>query len=283
MFQNGVCVCVISLALTAVCWSDDTPETKGTQGTKKQRVSPKLLREAMALPEYKAQAPATATPPSMEHLQKLSEKLKSDGDHENADLLRHFIHEHQRLVKQSSLTPTVSGDVLDIRCEVIDVNIDELAKESILHDLDLASKTKEMRVELDRLVVAKKAKVLIEPMSMTTRFDEAARCHSGGEFPIPTPGGGSALNVEFREFGTIIEVLPTSIAKGRIRLQFTCEISEKDMENSIVLNGTTIPGISKRKLQSTADVNPGETTLHSYLPGSKGHRLFLMTMVTPKK
>ena len=101
-------------------------------------------------------------------------------------------------------------------------------------------------------------KVMSEPV-LVVRSGEAARLESGGEFPIPVPGGLGTVTIEFREFGVILQTLPIVISPTRVKLQVTAEVSDKDTANSITLQGTTVPGISKRKVQSTVDMNFGDT------------------------
>ena len=281
MLQNGVCVCVLAFAVTAVAWCEEAP---GKKGVKKQRVSPKVLREAMALREYNAQAPAAApvATTSIEQLQRLTEKLKSADDHENAQLLERFIHEHQQLVKQSTLVPTSNRDEVDIQCELIEVKIDEVEKDSILFDETSSSKGTEIRKELERLVLAKKARVLVGPASFLTKFNETCRIQDGEDLPVPTSDGSLRREVAFQHSGTTFEVLPTLDANGGIVLTMSCEIRSKDMEHTTTVDGTIVPGITKSKVRSTMNVHPGESNFHSFRSQVNGKRIYLMSKVTPK-
>ena len=101
-------------------------------------------------------------------------------------------------------------------------------------------------------------KVMSEPV-LVSRSGEAARLSDGGEFPIPVPGGLGTVTIEFREFGVILEMLPIVMSPTRVKQQVTAEVSDKDTANSITLLGTTVPGITKRRVQSTVDMNFGDT------------------------
>lgn len=101
-------------------------------------------------------------------------------------------------------------------------------------------------------------KVMSEPV-LVARSGEAARLSDGGEFPIPVPGGLGTVTIEFREFGVILQALPIVISPTRVKLQVTAEVSDKDVSNSITLQGTTVPGLTKRKVESTVDMNFGDT------------------------
>ena len=97
-----------------------------------------------------------------------------------------------------------------------------------------------------------------EPV-LITRSGEPARLADGGEFPIPVPGGLGTVTIEFREFGVILETLPTVITPTRVKQQVNVSVSDKDTSNSITLLGTTVPGISKREIKSTVEMNFGDT------------------------
>ena len=86
MQRNWRYLWTLSFVLANPLLADEPPVKPGI---KQQRVSPKLLREALNLPEYKAQTPSPS--PTIEPLQRLSDKLKTNGDQENHELLERFI------------------------------------------------------------------------------------------------------------------------------------------------------------------------------------------------
>ncbi len=101
-------------------------------------------------------------------------------------------------------------------------------------------------------------KVYTEPV-LVTRSGEASEISDGGEFPIPVPGGLGTVTIEFREFGVILKSLPLVVSPTRVKLQVSAEVSEKDVASAVTLNGTSVPGITKRKVQSVIDMNFGNT------------------------
>ena len=101
-------------------------------------------------------------------------------------------------------------------------------------------------------------KIQAEPV-LVTRSGEAARLESGGEFPIPVPQSLGTVTIQFREFGINLEVLPIVISPTRLRQQVSAEVSEKDVANGVTLNGTFVPGIFKRKVQSVVEMEFGQT------------------------
>lgn len=119
-------------------------------------------------------------------------------------------------------------------------------------------------------------KVMTEPV-LVVRSGEAARLSDGGEFPIPVPGGLGTVTIEFREFGVILETLPIVISPTRVKQQVTAEVSGKDNANSITLLGTTVPGITKRRVQSTVDMNFGDTMVIGGLISTRVEGTYLKT------
>ncbi|MEK6258692.1 MAG: pilus assembly protein N-terminal domain-containing protein [Planctomycetota bacterium] len=120
-------------------------------------------------------------------------------------------------------------------------------------------------------------KIQAEPV-LVTRSGEAARLDNGGEFPIPVPQSLGTVTIEFREFGTILEVLPIVISPTRLRQQVSAEVSEKDVANGVSLNGTFVPGISRRRVQSTVEMEFGQTLV---LGGLISTRINGITQKTP--
>ena len=86
---------------------------------------------------------------------------------------------------------------------------------------------------------------------------------SGGEFPYPTLQGGGAglgaVTIQFREFGVRITFLPVVTPRGSIRLQVTPEVSSLDYANGLNYNGTTVPGLSTRRVQTEIELEDGQS------------------------
>jgi pilus assembly protein CpaC len=95
--------------------------------------------------------------------------------------------------------------------------------------------------------------------TLTTRSGEAARLVNGGEFPIPVPQSLGTVTIQWREYGVILESLPIVISPSRLKQQVTVEVSERDQTTAVTLNGTTVPGINRRRVQTQAEMNFGET------------------------
>lgn len=101
-------------------------------------------------------------------------------------------------------------------------------------------------------------KILAEPV-LVTRSGEPARLINGGEFPIPVPNGLGTITIEWREFGTLLEALPIVIGPTRLKQQITAEVSDRDFTSAVTLNGTSVPGLSKRTVQTGVEMEFGQT------------------------
>ena len=110
------------------------------------------------------------------------------------------------------------------------------------------------------------AKILAEP-TLTTLTGQEATFISGGEFPIPVPGGGGqgTVTIEFKEFGIGLRFLPVILDSGRINLKVNVTVSELAEANSVVLSSSQasesffVPALTKRSASSTVELADGQT------------------------
>src|SRR5205085_3550760 len=105
-------------------------------------------------------------------------------------------------------------------------------------------------------------RVLAEP-NRTAMSGQEASFLAGGEFPIPVPqaggSGGTAITVEYKQFGVRLNFLPVVLGDGRIRLKVAPEVSDLDYSRSVSFNGFTIPSLTKRNVITTIELNEGQT------------------------
>jgi pilus assembly protein CpaC len=103
--------------------------------------------------------------------------------------------------------------------------------------------------------------ILAEP-NLLTIDGKSASFLAGGEFPFPTVQGGAnagAVTIQWREFGIRITFLPTITPRGTIRLQVTPEVSALDFANGLSFQGTTIPALSTRRVQTEIELETGQS------------------------
>ena len=98
------------------------------------------------------------------------------------------------------------------------------------------------------------ATIVAEPQ-LSCRSGGAARFVAGGEIPVPVVNGVGSTDVEYREYGVILDIKPVADTSGAIFARIETELSQIDGAQRI--NG--IPGLLKRR--STTDINlrSGET------------------------
>jgi pilus assembly protein CpaC len=119
---------------------------------------------------------------------------------------------------------------------------------------------------LDVLVTALETKGLVrrlaEPNLMALSGD-TARFLAGGEFPVPvaatTQGGIPTITIEFKKFGVELAFVPTVLSRGVINLRVEPSVSELDPTVGTSVNGTTVPGLTKRDARTTVELRDGQS------------------------
>ncbi len=118
-----------------------------------------------------------------------------------------------------------------------------------------------------------KSKILSRPHIMTADNQEA-RILVGDEVPIitsqsdsnVTTGGSSRFlqNIQYRDTGIIIRVLPQVNSEGLVNMELSLEVSEIDNERTIALQETLSlqsPTFTTREADTTVVVHSGETLI----------------------
>lgn len=100
--------------------------------------------------------------------------------------------------------------------------------------------------------------ILAEPTLITTNGRPASFL-SGGQFPVPVPQGLGTVSVVYKPFGVQLEFVPTVMGSGRLRMQVKPEVSEKDLSNTLVVSGITVPSLTTRSVNTEVEMNFGET------------------------
>lgn len=92
------------------------------------------------------------------------------------------------------------------------------------------------------------ARILASP-SLIAENGRPGSVFSGGEFPILIPQDGGA-HIEWREFGDRMEVTPTMLGGGHVRLRAAVERSVRDFSRAVTLEGMVIPGIRTQRVHT---------------------------------
>jgi len=107
-------------------------------------------------------------------------------------------------------------------------------------------------------------RILAEPNLVTMSGQEASFL-AGGEFPVPVSqgsgggSGGTAITVEYREFGVRLKMTPVVLGNGKIRLKVSPEVSDLDFTTAVRFNGYTVPGLTSRKVETTIEIGEGQS------------------------
>ena len=104
-----------------------------------------------------------------------------------------------------------------------------------------------------------------------------AEFHNGGEFPILVEQSQAKQSIEYRKFGTSIKFLPTKLSGEKLRLEIRVEHAERDNSRSVTSNGSTVPGLRTRRLDTALDLVAGQTAI---LQGDPDRRM--LVMITPE-
>jgi pilus assembly protein CpaC len=101
---------------------------------------------------------------------------------------------------------------------------------------------------------------LAEP-TLTAISGESAHFLVGGQFPYPTPATsiGSLPGISFQNFGVQLNFNPVVLSEGRISLHVATEVSELNDSISVTVAGTTVPGLTVRRADTTAEISSGGT------------------------
>ena len=101
-------------------------------------------------------------------------------------------------------------------------------------------------------------KLLAEPR-LVTLSGRPASFLVGGEQAIPVPAGLGQIGVQFEEFGTRLNFIPIVLGNGRIHLEVEPEVSNLNPAAGVSINGTTVPGRSTNRVNTTVELESGQT------------------------
>jgi pilus assembly protein CpaC len=117
---------------------------------------------------------------------------------------------------------------------------------------------KSVTANLQAMEQAGVIRILAEP-NLTAISGETANFLAGGSFPYPTPPAtaGAAPGFAFQNFGVSLVFTPVVLSEGRISLKVMTEVSELSPQNSVTVSGTTVPGLTVRRAETTVEIASG--------------------------
>ena len=101
-------------------------------------------------------------------------------------------------------------------------------------------------------------KVLANP-TLTAVDGRPASFNVGGEIPIVVPSGLGQVGIQYREYGTRVDYVAKIRGEGRIYLEVRPYVSEIDPTRSVTINGTSVPGLRSRFLETGVELQAGQT------------------------
>lgn len=95
--------------------------------------------------------------------------------------------------------------------------------------------------------------------NLTVMSGETASFLAGGELPIPLSQGLGAVSVEFKQFGISLSYTPTVLSDGRISMRVRPEVSQLSFDNAVTIGGTSVPGLTTRRVETTLELGSGQS------------------------
>jgi pilus assembly protein CpaC len=115
---------------------------------------------------------------------------------------------------------------------------------------------------IDALAKDNLAHILAEP-NLTVMSGQPASFQVGGEYPIPVSQMNNQVTITYKDFGVILNFLPTVMSDGRINLHVKPEVSELSNTNSVAItsgNSTlTVPSLTVRRAETTVELGSGQS------------------------
>ncbi len=115
-----------------------------------------------------------------------------------------------------------------------------------------------LQADLHFLIEEGAAELLANP-NLVTDSGTPATFHAGGEIPYITSSSLGTTHVEFKSYGVKLNVRPTLMPDGRIRLNLCAGVSAPDASSGVSLSGNTVPALLSRDVTSIVTVTPGLT------------------------
>ena len=111
---------------------------------------------------------------------------------------------------------------------------------------------------IDALATEGLVTVLAEP-NLTAISGESASFLAGGEFPVPVPQGLQQVTIEWKKYGVSVDFTPVVLDANRLSIKVRPEVSELTTVGSVVISGTTIPGLAVRRAETTVELASGQS------------------------
>lgn len=109
-----------------------------------------------------------------------------------------------------------------------------------------------------KLLINKGAARLLAKPKIIAKSETNASFSVGGEVPFAVMTQNS-LQIEWKEYGTRVNLLPTVLDDNQIGLSIFTEVSDLDYTHGVVVSGFNLPALTTRKASSSVILKDGET------------------------
>jgi pilus assembly protein CpaC len=113
---------------------------------------------------------------------------------------------------------------------------------------------------LDSLRKDNLAKVLAEP-TLVTVSGRNATFISGGKMLLPQPKKDGSTPLEWRQYGTQVQLTPRVLSDHRIRLSCQLELSNLDNVHSVHVGKETYPGLDTIRVETSGEFRDGQSVI----------------------
>ncbi len=146
---------------------------------------------------------------------------------------------------------------IDWQLSVDDLNLDVFGGQNVFNSVAFSVVENGDRLDgfLQALESRNLAKLLDRP-TIVTMNGRPAEFLEGGELPFEVSQGLGSTTIEFRPFGTKLDVVPIVQGEGSVRLEIRAEVSEPSTD---LANDTGTPGFRVRRVNTGVDMKIGHT------------------------
>lgn len=110
-----------------------------------------------------------------------------------------------------------------------------------------------------KLMVSKGAARLLAKPKIIAKSETNAFFTVGGEVPYIIVSQDGTASIEWKEYGTRVNLLPTVLDNNQVGLSIFTDVSDLDYAHGVVISGFNLPALITRKASSSVILRDGET------------------------
>ena len=169
----------------------------------------------------------------------------------------------QNIINQSISQKISGGDVLESAAEI--ASPFGAAFQVLLHSV------KDDSLALLSVLKGQGLARLLATPTLVAMSGQTARFNVGGEFPVPATDSEGSTNIDYKEYGVLLEFTPTVIGKETISLKVAPQVSSPDWTIGTTAGGVSVPGVKSRTASTTLRLKDGQTFVMAGLLKEESH------------